>query len=321
MKRQRVKPIDLHKVKRYSIRQRYSKVKLRDLARLPEPSRALAEFFKTFPQALKANDFRQVVADVVEASQKEKGVIWMMGAHLIKCGLSPLIIDLLRRKIITLIAMNGAAAIHDFELAFFGFTSEDVSASLGDGSFGMAEETGKWFNEIINEGVRRGEGLGEALGRSIMRRASNPELSILAQGYNYGVPVTVHVALGSDITHQHPEVDGAAIGKATMLDFRILAGSLPSLNKGGVVFNCGSAVILPEVFLKALNVARNVGSQIKDFTAVNIDMIQHYRPQVNVLERPTATGGRAYSFTCHFELFLPLLYAGILTELSASESR
>lgn len=321
MRRQKVTPIELQKVKRYSIRKRYSKVKLCDLARLPEPSRALADFFKTFPNVLKASDFRQVVADVAEASKKGKGVIWMMGAHLIKCGLSPLIIDLMKRKIITTVAMNGAAAIHDFELAFFGFTSEDVAASLGDGSFGMAEETGKWFNEIINKGARRGEGLGETLGKNILQKAANPELSILAQGFNYNVPVTVHVALGSDITHQHPEVDGAAIGKATLLDFRILAGSLPHLNKGGVVFNCGSAVILPEVFLKALNVARNVGNQIKDFTAVNIDMIQHYRPQVNVLQRPTATGGRAYSFTCHFELFLPLLYAGILTELSALEAK
>ncbi len=321
MRRQKVKPIDLQKVKRYSIRKRYSKVKLRDLARLPEFSKPLAEFFKTFPNVLKASDFRQVVADVVEARQKGKGIIWMMGAHLIKCGLSPLIIDLMKRKIITTVAMNGAAAIHDFELTFFGFTSEDVAASLGDGSFGMAEETGKWFNEIITKGARRGEGLGEALGKNILRKATNPELSILAQGYNHDVPVTVHVALGSDITHQHPEVDGAAIGKATLLDFRILAGTLPSLNKGGVVFNCGSAVILPEVFLKALNVARNVGNQIKDFTAVNIDMIQHYRPQVNVLQRPTATGGKAFSFICHFELFLPLLYAGILTELSASKSR
>lgn len=321
MRRKKVTPIDLQKVKRYSIRKRYSKVKLCDLARLPEPSRALADFFKTFPNVLKASDFRQVVADVAEASKKGKGVIWMMGAHLIKCGLSPLIIDLMKRKIITTVAMNGAAAIHDFELAFFGFTSEDVAASLGDGSFGMAEETGKWFNAIINKGARRGEGLGETLGKNILQKATNPELSILAQGYNYNVPVTVHVALGSDITHQHPEVDGAAIGKASLLDFRILAGSLPGLNKGGVVFNCGSAVILPEVFLKALNVARNVGNQIKDFTAVNIDMIQHYRPQVNVLQRPTATGGRAYSFTCHFELFLPLLYAGILTELSALEAK
>lgn len=310
------KPVDLKRVTTYPIRQRVSKLDQSLLARLPSPDQSLAEFFRTWPQLLKAKEFLRIADRIAHAHRSDRAVVWMMGAHPIKCGLSPLIVDLIKRKVITCLAMNGAAAIHDFELAFFGHTSEDVEHGLADGSFGMAQETGEGMNNIINEGVRRGYGVGEALGQSILRHGAKfQELSILCQGFKGNLPVTVHIALGTDIIHQHPNVDGVALGKGSILDFRILAGQLQGLNDGGVVINCGSAVMMPEVFLKALTIARNLGNTVKDFTAVNLDMISHYRPLANVLTRPTSLGGEAYSIVGHHEIMLPLLYAAILTHI------
>ena len=314
----KAKPVDLKRVTTYPIRSRVSKLDQSLLARLPSPDKPLAEFFRTWPKLLKAKEFLRIAERMAHAHRTDRAVVWMMGAHPIKCGLSPLIVDLIKRKVITCVAMNGAAAIHDFELAFFGHTSEDVERGLEDGSFGMAQETGEGMNNIINEGVRRGYGIGEALGQSILRRGAKfQELSILCQGFKDNLPVTVHIALGTDIIHQHPNVDGVALGKGGILDFRILAGQLPGLNDGGVVINCGSAVIMPEVFLKALTIARNLGNTVKDFTAVNLDMIDHYRPMANVLTRPTSLGGEAYSILGHHEIMLPLLYSAILTQLKS----
>lgn len=314
----KAKPVDLKRVTTYPIRSRVSKLDQSLLARLPSPDKPLAEFFRTWPKLLKAKEFLRIAERMAHAHRTDRAVVWMMGAHPIKCGLSSLIVDLIKRKVITCVAMNGAAAIHDFELAFFGHTSEDVEHGLEDGSFGMAQETGEGMNNIINEGVRRGYGIGEALGQSILRRGAKfQELSILCQGFKDNVPVTVHIALGTDIIHQHPNVDGVALGKGGILDFRTLAGQLPGLNDGGVVINCGSAVIMPEVFLKALTIARNLGNTVKDFTAVNLDMIEHYRPMANVLTRPTSLGGEAYSILGHHEIMLPLLYSAILTQLKS----
>ena len=312
--RKRSKPADLRSVRTHSIRSRKSKFDCSSMAQCPDPSQPLSDFFNTLPPVLKAHDFIRVVQNIVRAAHNDRLVLFMMGAHLIKCGLSPLLCDLIHRGIINALAMNGATAIHDFELAFFGRTSENVEEQLADGSFGMARETGEWLNTTINEGVRRGYGLGEAVGQSIARRQPPyAQASVLAAAFERRIPATIHVAIGTDIIHQHPNVDGVALGKGSLLDFRILSGQLPDLNDGGVVINFGSAVIMPEVFLKALTVARNLGHTIKNFTSVNFDMIQHYRPTKNVLERPTKTGGEFYSLTGHHEIMLPLLYSAILS--------
>jgi hypothetical protein len=307
------KPIDISKVKTYSIKQRESKFDPSQMARVPDAHATLDNFYSCLPRTLKAGDLLDLAEHLVVGAAGGRRILWMMGAHLIKCGLSPLVIKLMELRIINAIAINGASAIHDFELAMYGHTSEDVEKGLADGSFGMAKETGEMMNEIMNDGVRRGFGLGYSLGRGILdRRAPFEEHSILANAVGLRVPITMHVAIGTDIIHQHPSADGAAIGKGSMKDFQILAGLLPDLDQGGVVINFGSAVLMPEVFLKALTVARNVSdSEIRNFVAANFDMIQHYRPNTNVLARPTKTGGKAYAFTGHHELMLPLLFGAV----------
>jgi hypothetical protein len=242
----------------------------------------------------------------------------MLGGHVVKTGLAPLVIELMRRGVATHVAMNGATAIHDYEVARFGATSEDVARGLRDGTFGMAEETGRGINLAIRAGARRGWGMGEALGRSLAQRRdlAHPELSILLQGQRLGVTVTVHAALGAEIVHQHPSADGAAIGASSLRDFRRLAATLPALHAGGVVLNVGSAVILPEVFLKALTIARNLHrGRPRHFTTCDLDMQRHYRPRMNVVQRPTLAGGRGYELTGHHEILLPLLVWGVLEEL------
>ncbi len=306
------KALDFSEVKTYSIRERQSKFDPSQMARVPDVAGPLSAFFDCLPQVLKSRDFLELAAQIVYAASNGKNVIWMMGAHLIKCGLSPLIIKLIEQKIIHCVAMNGAGAIHDFELSCFGHTSEDVAQGLKDGSFGMAKETGEWMNELINDGVRRGFGIGYSLGRGILdRRARFWEYSILGAAVAERIPLTVHVAVGTDIIHQHPSADGAMLGRGSFKDFQLFAGQLAGIDQGGVVVNFGSAVLLPEVFLKGLTVARNLGNPISNFVTANFDMIQHYRPRVNVLERPTQDGGKSYAFTGHHELMLPLLYAAI----------
>jgi hypothetical protein len=309
---ERPKPVDLSQIKTYSVRQRPTKVDFSLLAKVPNVHQPLSEFFEALPAVLKARELLVACQRIAEARMKDRGIIFMMGAHVVKCGLGPIVIRMMEEGLITCVAMNGAGTIHDFEMACFGQTSEDVERGLDDGSFGMVKETAEMMNSIVTGGVKVGCGLGESLGRGLRHLLPRYErVSILANAHRLGVPLTVHVALGTDTIHQHPSCDGEAYGKGCMRDFRLLAGVIPTLHEGGVVTNCGSAVILPEVFLKTLTVARNLGHPVRNFAAVNMDMIQHYRPNANVVARPTRTGGTAVSLTGHHEIMLPLLYAGV----------
>jgi hypothetical protein len=278
---------------------------------------SFAAFFAALPDILAVKTLRAVAKAVADAHRKGRPVIIGIGAHVIKVGLAPIVADLMDRGIVTAVAMNGAGIIHDFELALMGHTSEEVDAEIDDGRFGMAEETGRILNEAIQQGAQRGQGLGEAVGRYIHRSADqfpNRATSILATGARLGIPVTVHVAVGTDIIHMHPSADGAAIGATSLLDFRRLAAVVASM-EGGVYLNVGSAVILPEVFLKALSLGRNLGHPLADITTVNMDFLSHYRPQTNVVRRPTQKGGRGYSLTGHHEIMLPLLAAAVMEQL------
>jgi hypothetical protein len=304
---------DLSRVTTVPIARRANKVDPTLLARVPAAPRSFDAFLASLPDVLAARDLRAVVADIAAAAGRQS-VIACLGGHVIKVGLGPLLIHLLERGALTHVAMNGAAAIHDFELAAFGGTSEDVAAGLGDGTFGMAEETGREMNAAIAAGRAEGWGLGEALARWLDGRRDLPgrEACVLLAAWKRGTPVTVHVALGADIIHQHPAADGAATGELTFRDFKRLAAVLPGLDHGGVVLNVGSAVILPEVFLKALTVARNLGAgKPTHFTAVDCDMIRHYRPRLNLVQRPTQHGGTGYLLTGHHELLVPLLVWGV----------
>ena len=288
------------------------------LAAAPGRSPSFHEFLRSLPDVLAARDLTTVIAHVAAAARGQKGVALLLGGHVVKVGLGPLVRAWIGRGIVTHIAMNGAAAIHDFELAAFGGTSEDVAPGLADGSFGMVEETGREMNGAIAAAHRSGLGLGEGIAAALAARAENPgrDVSILLACHEAGVPVTVHSAPGADIIHQHPSADGAALGDTTMRDFRRLAGSLPALHDGGAVLNWGSAVQMPEVFLKALTVARNLGSgRPSDFLAADFDMIRQYRPRVNVVERPTLGGGIGIQLTGHHEILLPLLVWGVLDAL------
>lgn len=301
---------DLSRIRTVAVGTRAAKVGPSLLATPPGPDRSFRAFLDSLPHALAADHLRQVAAAVVSARQQRRGVILLVGGHVIKVGAGPLLADWVRRGIVTHIALNGAAAIHDYELAAFGGTSEDVEQGLGDGSFGMAEETGAEMNAAIRGAHSADQGFGEGLGRALAARASCPgrDASVLAACHAAGVPVTVHATIGAEIIHQHPAADGAAIGATSFRDFRRLAGSLPDLHSGGVVLNLGSAVVLPEVFLKALSIARNLGEgRPTGFLAADFDMVRHYRPRVNVVERPTRPGGTGLLFTGHHELLLPLL--------------
>ena len=312
-------PLDLSKVRTYPLRSRRSVVAAPLIAKPPRPGLRLGEFLQGLPDILAARDFRAAAHEIAVRHRAGKRVVLGMGAHPIKVGLSPLIIDFMERGIFSAVAMNGAAIIHDFELAFAGETSEDVAANLADGRFGMAEETGRFLNQAIVQ-AQPDEGLGATVGRAIRRAGlANTRLSILAAGVRLGVPVTVHVALGTDIIHMHPSADGAAIGAASLRDFRQLAAVIARLNRG-VFINLGSAVLIPEVFVKALNLARNVGQRVEGLLTIDMDFIRHYRPQVNVVQRPTAGSGRGYQFTGHHEIMFPLLCAAVLEALRARRS-
>lgn len=309
---ERPKPVDLSQVKTYSVKNRPTKVDASLLAQVPNVNLPLSDFFGTLPRVLKARELVLACRKIAEARVAERGIIFMMGAHVVKCGLSPLVIKMMDERLITGVAMNGAGAIHDFEMACFGHTSEDVEHHLETGMFGMVRETAEFMNKIVNDGVKVGCALGESLGRGLRHLLPPHErISILCAAHRLGMPLTVHVALGTDTIHQHPTCSGEMWGKGCMRDFRLLAATMPSLNNGGVVINCGSAVIMPEVFLKTLNVSRNLGNTVKGFTAINLDMIQHYRPVTNVVMRPTRGGGTPITLTGHHEIMLPLLYAGI----------
>ena len=291
------------------------------LAGAPGQDRSFRGFLESLPDLLAARDLRTVIAAVVAATRTKRGVVLLLGAHVVKVGLGPLLGELIRRGIVTHVAMNGATAIHDWELAVCGATSEDVAAGLADGTFGMVEETGTEMNAAIDAAAARDQGLGEGLAAALSHQPELPgrAASLLLACEDTGVPVTVHAAIGAETIHQHPTSDGAALGATSHRDFRRLAGSLPDLDDGGCVLNIGSAVILPEVFLKALTVARNLeGGRPRRFLAADFDMIRHYRPRVNVVERPTAEHGIGIQVTGHHELLIPLLVWGVLDALDGA---
>jgi hypothetical protein len=308
---------DVSRLRTVPIAQRHNKVDPSLLAHPPAGDRSFDAFWSSLPDLLAAKDMRELVQQLVRAAGR-RGVVAMLGGHVIKVGLGPLLRELLRRGVITHLALNGSAAIHDFELAAYGGTSEDVAAGLADGSFGMAEETGREMNAAIADGARAGKGMGEALTDYLVHRGRlvAPEASLLLGAAERAVPLTVHATVGADIIHQHPAADGAALGATSHRDFRRLAGSLPALHDGGVVLNLGSAVVMPEVFLKALTVARNLNDgRPTGFTACDCDMQRHYRPRVNVVERPTLGGGRGIQLTGHHEILIPLLAWAVLRQL------
>ncbi|MBI3765816.1 MAG: hypothetical protein HY277_04850 [Ignavibacteriales bacterium] len=310
------KQVDLSGVKTISINKRKSKVQLKDFAKVFNPTtQSFSDFVRSLPHFLVAEDLRKFVDDVARAHKRKKPVIVLIGAHVIKVGLSPLLVELLRTNVVTCVGMNSAAAIHDVETAMWGKTSEDVEENLADGTFGMSKETGEFINTMLVNAMRAGNaGYGEVLGKAL-QRAPNKNVSILATCYTLDVPVTVHAAIGTDIVHQQPTMNGAATGELSFRDFKVLCNVVKDLRGGGVVMNIGSAVVLPEVFLKALTVARNLGAPAKGFTTANFDMIQHYRPRMNIIHRPTRNGGRGYMFTGHHEIMIPLVCAMIKERL------
>ena len=312
---------DLAAVRTVPIARRPNKVRAEEFASPPPGGqRTFAAFLASLPDVLVARDFVRVIDAIAQAKQRDRAVVVMLGGHVVKTGLAPLLIDLMRRGIITHLAMNGSAAIHDYEIARFGGTSEDVAAGLRDGTFGMAEETGRGLNDAFTAGMREKLGMGESIAVALesVAELAHPELSVILGAHRLGLPVTVHAALGAEIIHQHPAANGAAIGDTSHRDFRRLAASLPSLHDGGVVLNLGSAVIMPEVFLKALTIARNLGAgKPTDFTTCDLDMQRHYRPRVNVVQRPTLAGGNGYEITGHHELMVPLLAWGVVEKLES----
>jgi len=317
----RYKEIDLNSITPTSVEMRDSKVETGQMASVPYSGMTVKEFIAGLPPVLAAADFSFVVNKIADAKEAGKPVILMMGAHVIKVGLGPVVIDMMETGILSSIAFNGAGAIHDSELAYFGKTSEDVARFLSDGKFGMAKETAMILNTAADNAAEHELGLGESLGKKMA--ADKPPyaaLSIAAAAYRLGVPLTVHVALGTDIVHQHPTARGESIGAASMRDFRIFANCVSEIGEGGVVLVFGSSVVLPEVFLKALTVARNIHGQIINFYTASFDMLRHYRPQVNVVTRPVQDGGRGVAITGHHELMLPLLSAGVKDVLAGRES-
>ena len=309
---------DFSRLRTVPIGRRPSKVAAEEFAHPPSTDRSFSAFLDALPDILVARDFRKVVAAIVSAAKAGRGVVLMLGGHVVKTGLSPVLIDLMRRRVVTHIAMNGSAAIHDYEVARFGATSEDVAAGLRDGTFGMADETGRGLNEAFIRGRDQQLGMGEAVAVALAREPNlaHPELSLLLQAHKLDVPATVHAALGAEIVHQHPAADGAAIGDTSLRDFRRLAASVPSVHDGGVVLNVGSAVIMPEVFLKALTIARNLNEgRPTGFTTCDLDMQRHYRPRVNVVQRPVLAGGQGFEITGHHEIMVPMLAWAVIDAL------
>jgi hypothetical protein len=307
---------DLTKARTIPFAQRKNKVSVEQFAGAPDWNGFNRDPLANLPDVLAARELRAVADAIAAAHRAGRAVVFMLGGHVVKTGCSPLLVDLLQRRVITHLALNGATAIHDYEIARFGQTSEDVSENLANATFGMVDETGREMNDAFQRGQVEGWGMGEALARALIDHgAAHADVSLLVSAYEADVPVTVHVAVGAEIVHQHPSCRGAALGETSYTDFRVLVESLRELGDGGVVVNVGSAVVLPEVFLKALTLARNLGSEVNDFTAVNLDMIRHYRPEVNVIGRPVQTGGRGIHIAGHHEIMIPLLYRAVAWRL------
>jgi hypothetical protein len=319
MSRYSKRPLNFEGLRTVSLHERGGKVKTADFARIYQKGTGISGLLDSLPRILAGDSFRQVVDAVASARARGRAIIWGLGGHVVKCGLAPVLIDLMESGCATAFSLNGAAAIHDFEIALAGHTSEDVEAVLPDGRFGSAEETGRQMNRAIAGGDREELGLGESLGRWLETTA-DPRFapcSLLHQAYRHSTPVTVHVAMGTDTPHTHPAADPAAIGSAGHRDFRLLCSYIAGLHDGGIYLNVGSAVVLPEVFLKAVSAVRNLGHPLAGFTTVNFDFLQHYRPRVNVVERPHAgAGGAGYAITGHHEIMLPLLAAALIESLS-----
>lgn len=306
---------DLSAIRTYPLKSRPAKARAEEFARPYEKGGGLDGLLRSVPRILAGADFAAVVRAVAEARARDAGILWGIGAHVIKTGLSPIVIDLMERGFVSGLATNGAGVIHDFEVALVGSTSEDVERTLGPGEFGMAEETGRLLNRAINAGVAAGLGLGQAVGQFLREKHPQFErLSVAAAAARLGIPLTVHVALGTDVIHMHPDASGHALGEGSLRDFRYFVSNVARL-EGGVYLNCGSAVVLPEVFLKAVALARNRGIPLEGLTTVNLDFARLYRPQTNVVARPTAgTGGRGYSLVGHHEIMIPLLAAALIEE-------
>ena len=315
MPRKYFKSLDFSKVRTYPVTKRFSKVQTSLLGKKLAKGASVRGFLRGLPEILAARDLKEIARKIADCHRNNRTVVLGMGAHPIKVGLSPLIIDFMERGIIDAIALNGAGVIHDFELAYMGETSEDVAATLKDGSFGMGEETGSFINQAIINGSMNDLGIGAAVGLAINKhRLTHRKLSILSTAARLGIPVTSHIAIGTDIIHMHPKADGKALGDGSLRDFRTLTSVVATLDRG-IYLNFGSAVVLPEVFLKALSLARNLGSPIGKLTTVNLDFLQHYRPLTNVVNRPTMHGGKGYNLTGHMEIMVPLLFAAVLEEL------
>jgi hypothetical protein len=314
-------PLTLGAVHTYPLASRKSKVSVRDFAKTPRSNASLARFLDSLPNLLAASDLRDVLAAIHRARKQRKAVLWGIGGHVIKVGLGSVLIDLMRRGFVSGIAMNGAALIHDLEIALAGNTSEDVDAAIGDGRFGMAAETGEYVNEISKLAARIHIGYGEAAGQFLNSGIIDvpfAESSVLAAAYKLSIPVTIHLAIGTDIPHMHPAADGASLGTATLYDFRLFSALVKEMHPGGVYLNWGSAVLLPEVFLKAVSVVRNLGVVLRPITTANFDFVQHYRPLQNVVKRPTASipgsrgpDSRGYAITGHHEIMMPLVAAAL----------
>jgi hypothetical protein len=303
---------DLSGVRTYPLSSRTSKANATDFARPYQRGGGMDGFLASLPNLLAAADFAAVVAAILTARADERGILWGVGAHVIKTGLSPIVIDLMERGFVSALATNGAGIIHDFEIALCGATSEDVDGTLGPGRFGMADETGRLLNSAITDGVTAGLGIGQAVGRRLLDiKPPHASLSLVAAAARLGIPVTVHVALGTDVIHMHPDASGAALGEGSLRDFRYFASNVTRLGSG-VYLNCGSAVVLPEVFLKAVALARNRGVSLQGLTTVNLDFTRLYRPQTNVVTRPVAGIGKGYSLVGHHELMIPLLAAALV---------
>jgi hypothetical protein len=306
-------PIDLSQIHTYLLASRPSKVTTADFAQVYEPGSSARSFLETLPNILAVRDLRAVAQAVVAARRQNRPILAGLGGHVIKCGLAPVLIDLMQRGFLTAFAMAGAGVIHDFEIALAGATSEDVDVALASGQFGMAEETGRLINEAVKAGAEDGIGMGEAVGRLLHKLdPSYKDVSVLHAAYAARVPVTVHVTVGTDITHLHPAASGQAMGAASYRDFRLFCSLVRRLDGGGVYLNLGSAVTLPEVFLKAVTVVRNLGTPLENITTANFDFIQHYRPLTNVVRRPVSGVGRGYAITGHHEIMIPLLAASIM---------
>jgi hypothetical protein len=307
-------PIDLSGINTYELASRPSKVTVDDFARAPSPGDSVSEFLSKLPNILAAQSLRGLAEQMRRARDAGKPIIWGFGGHVVKTGLAPIIIDLMDRGFVTAVAGNGSVLVHDTEIAMVGFTSEDVDATLGKGDFGAARETGELLNAAALHAQEQGIGLGEGMCREVTAlEPVHADRSILCQAYSRKIPVTAHLTIGADIGHFHPSADGGALGAASHTDFRLMCSLVREMNGGGVYINYGSAVVLPEIFLKAVTVVRNLGHELSDLTTANFDFVQRYRPMTNVVHRPTANGaGRGFSITGHHELTMPLLAAQLV---------